>query len=119
MKFLLPVPLSNNNDGQTRHWGKSVAYKTMYARTLAQLRFKAVPPTYQQKIVITRILGKKERLWDADSVLRGSAKQLIDSLVGAGFLIDDSPKYLTEAIGRQDATRREDGPAIEIEIEAV
>lgn len=119
MKFLLPVPMSNNNEGQTRHWSKSANWKKLYASTLSKMRLKATPPDHPQNIVITRILGKGERLWDADSVLRGSAKQLIDSLVGAGFLVDDGPKYLKEAIGRQDDTRRKEGPAVEIEISPV
>ena len=64
-------------------------------------------------------MGKGERLWDADSVLRGNAKQLIDALADAGYFHNDGPKWITEAIGRQDAGQRQNGPAILIEIERV
>ncbi len=117
IEFTLPVPLSNNNDGQTRHFSASVKWKTLYRKAL--LGRRGSRPDYPQSIVITRILGKRERLWDADSVLRGSAKQLLDSLVEAGFFIDDGPKYLIEAVGRQDAGNRSEGPAVKVEIIAL
>jgi len=111
----LTVPLSNNNEGQTRHFTASLKWKRLYAKALAG--HKAAPPVYPQRITITRILGKGERLWDADSVLRGSAKQLIDALKDAGFMTDDSPRYITEVFGKQDASQRPAGPAIKIEFE--
>jgi len=113
----IPIPLTNNNDGQSRHWSKANQHKQTFAKTLAIMRMKATPPERKQRVTITRILGKGQSLWDADSVLRGNAKQLLDSLVDAGYFVDDSPKYITEVFGKQDATRREDGPAIRVEIE--
>lgn len=114
----LDVPLSNNNAGQTRHWSAAYEAKAEFELALAAwCRWKApTPPDHQQRIVVTRILGKGERLWDADSVLRGTAKQLIDALADAGFFHDDGPKWITEAVGRQDATQRQRGPAVQIEI---
>lgn len=117
MSLILNAALSNNNEGQTRHFGASVKWKRLYQRAL--LGKRRTPPDYPQRITITRILGKGERLWDADSVLRGSAKQLIDALKDAGFMVDDSPKYITEVFGKQDATQRSNGPAIRIEFERV
>lgn len=116
IEFTLPVELSNNNGGQTRHFSAAVKQKQLFATTLAKLGLKATPPPYKQSVVITRILGKRQSLWDADSVLRGNAKQLLDSLVDAGYFVDDGPKYITEVIGRQDASNRKNGPAIKIEI---
>lgn len=118
IEFTLPVELTNNNEGQSRHWSKAAASKKTFASVLMALRLKATPPDYPQKIIITRILGKRQSLWDADSVLRGNAKQLIDALVDAGYFVDDGPKYITEANGRQDATQRANGPAIKVEIYA-
>jgi len=117
MTILLPLPLSNNNTGQSRHWSAANKQKQLFATTLAKLRLKATPPTHKQRVTITRILGKGERLWDADSVLRGNAKQLLDSLVDAGYFVDDGPNYITEVLGKQDAGNRSDGPAIRVEIE--
>ena len=55
-------------------------------------------------------------LWDADSVLRGNAKELIDSLTALGWFHDDSPKWIVAVDGRQDASRREIGPMVEVEV---
>ena len=74
------------------------------------------PFKFPVRVVLTRILGPKQRLWDADSVLRGSAKQLIDGLVDAGWFVDDGPKYITEMDGRQDKSNRTEGPAVLIEV---
>jgi hypothetical protein len=118
IKLTLPVPLKNNNTGQSRHWSASHKDKETYAKALLIYR-KPKTPDYKQKVTITRVLGKGERLWDADSVLRGSAKQLIDALTDRGYFKDDGPSYLTEAFGRQDDTQRKNGPAIEVEITEV
>lgn len=117
--LFLPVPLSNNNGGQTRHWSAANKQKHIFANVFRQLRLKAVPPPYRQRVTITRILGKGERLWDADSVLRGNAKQLVDAMVDAGYFTDDGPKYVAECFGKQDDTDRKNGPAIRVEIEVV
>ena len=66
-------------------------------------------------LIITRVLGKNQRLWDSDSVLRGSAKQMIDAIVGTGLLKDDSPKHVALVIGQQDDSRRDEGPMIEVD----
>ena len=117
MKLFIPIPLSNNNTGQSRHWSAANKQKQLFGKTLMALGLKAIPPTHKQRVTITRILGKGERLWDADSVLRGNAKQLLDSLVDAGYFIDDGPNYITEVLGKQDADRRTQGPGIEVLIE--
>lgn len=65
-------------------------------------------------IIVTRVLGKGQRYWDQDSVLRGNAKQLIDSFVDAELLNDDSVKWVGRCLGDQDASRRSEGPFIEV-----
>lgn len=85
------------------------------ARKLAGFRRK--PFRQKVDIVLVRILGKRERLWDSDSILRGNAKQLLDSLVAdAGWFADDGPKYIRLVLGDQDDTRRHEGPAVEIRV---
>lgn len=115
----IPAVLSNNNNGQSRHWSVANEQKQMFVKIFSTLGFKATPPMLKQRVTITRILGKGERRWDADSVLRGNAKQLLDALVGAGYFYDDGPQWITEVFGKQDDSRRESGPAIEVEIEVV
>ena len=115
--LLLPLKLSNNNTGQSRHWSAANKQKHTFVHTLRAMRIKGTPPPVKQRVTITRILGKGESLWDADSVLRGNAKQLLDSLVDAGFFVDDGPKYISEVLDKQDDSRRSAGPAIQVEIE--
>ena len=118
IRLLLPIKLTNNNDGQSRSWFKSHKHRNTISGVLRLLLrgMTITPPDHKQNIVITRILGRGERLWDADSVLRGNAKQLIDALVEAGFFHDDGPAFIVEAIGRQISTNRVVGPAVEVEI---
>ena len=67
-------------------------------------------------VTVTRILGKGERLWDSSSILRGNYKEIEDALVAIGWFVDDSTEYIHTTDGRQDDTRRNKGPAIELEI---
>ncbi len=115
---LLPLALANNNDGQGRHWGRSNKTRQSFERQLRALGLVRDPFECQVSIVVTRQLGKGQRLWDADSVGRGNAKQLIDSLVAVGWFFDDSPRYIEDCFFTQDSTRRSDGPATRIDIYA-
>lgn len=63
-------------------------------------------------ISVTRVLSKGMRLFDPDSILRGNCKQLLDVIVDAGILVDDSHRFVGRVLGRQDAGHRESGPAI-------
>jgi hypothetical protein len=49
-------------------------------------------------------------------VLRGNYKEIEDALVACGWFVDDSMQYIAITIGKQDETRRKEGPAIELEI---
>ena len=40
----------------------------------------------------------------------------MDGLVDAGWVFEDGPNYITEVDGRQDKTKRSEGPAVLIEI---
>ncbi len=124
--------LTNNNAGQGRGWHKSAKdRKTMDTKVgqsmivtydddgvMAYAPFsESLAGTQLSDLVVltvTRVLGPKERLWDADSVLRGNSKQLLDAIVGTGLLKDDNPKYVALVIGDQDKERREIGPLIEV-----
>ena len=112
----IPFNLSNNNDGQGRAWYRTAAVKKAITDQLARQKMHREPFAFAVRLRLTRILGPKQRLWDADSVLRGSAKQLIDGLVDAGWFHDDGPEYITEVDGRQNKNDRSKGPAVLIEI---
>jgi hypothetical protein len=48
--------------------------------------------------------------------LRGNYKEIEDALVACGWFTDDSTDHIALTVGKQDATRRKEGSAIELEI---
>ena len=132
----LPMKLKNNNQGQGRHWSGSHKERAEASQAVAEARVWT-PATEESRtwqslsewtrerhlgvneklgLVVWRILGKRERLWDADSVLRGNYKQIQDALIEAGLAEDDSPKYIEWVLGRQDDSIREQGSKVLIEV---
>jgi len=111
---ILPWKLSNGNEGQDKDWRRADVTRKK-AEQLARA-FRRRPMEELSLVTVTRILGRGERQWDCDSILRGNAKQLIDALVSAGWFYDDSPQWISGCLGFQDSTRREIGPATEIGI---
>lgn len=115
----LPVSLDNGNDGRTKHFGAAAKRRYEYEHMLHLFHPKPVPVRTPARIHVTRVLGPRQRLFDADSLLRGNAKELIDAIVAAGFLPDDGPAHVLEVTASQDRTRRGEGPATEITIETI
>ena len=115
--------LKNNNNGQTRHWSSSHSERKKWMKALETAEVKTAvcdvfgfhefathvlsgePLAQRVGIEVHRVLGPRERQWDPDSVLRGTAKQLIDSLVESNYLHDDSTKHILWALGTQSAER--------------
>jgi hypothetical protein len=116
LREAINLNLTNGNDGQGRAWYKTASTRKAIEQQLRVQKLERDPFEFPVKLTLTRILGPNQRLWDADSVLRGNAKQLLDSLVAVGWFHDDSMKYITQVIGAQDATQRENGPAVFIEV---
>jgi hypothetical protein len=108
------IELTNGNDGRGSKWFRTAAVRQRIARTLFDER--RTPFDHPVKIRITRILGANQKLWDADSVGRGNAKELIDSLVELGWFHDDGPRWITHCDYRQDAKSRASGPAVMVEV---
>lgn len=111
---ILPVKMTNSNDGQGRGWYSSSNERKRIRDRLIEFRKKT--PYGRCDVVLTRILGKKERLWDSGNILRGNAKQLIDTLVELGWWEDDGPRYIRHLDGRQDPNRRSEGSCVEIKV---
>jgi hypothetical protein len=122
--------LKNGNNGQTKHWGASHKERAAWLKKVKDsyviepngsecmtLDFLDCyqPPKYQG-LLITRHLGKNQRFLDPDSVLRGNAKQAIDSLIEIGVAPDDSIKHLKFVIGLQCDKNRELGPYTSVEV---
>lgn len=113
---MLPIALTNGNDGRTKHFGESAARRKKYTRQLGKLGLNRKPFAEQVDVVVTRILGPGERLMDSSSLLRGNWKELEDSLVELGWFTDDNTKYIRMTVAKQETDSRELGPAILIEI---
>jgi len=112
----LPVNLTNNNNGQSRHFGKSASDRKELEKILRGLGLVRKPFDVPVVVYVTRVLGKGQRCWDSSSGLRGTYKQLEDSAVACGWFQDDSYKYIKETRFFQDDTQRSNGPAVVIEV---
>jgi len=111
------IELTNRNDGQGRSWRMSANDRVKFRKRLQGYRRE--PFEAPVDVVLTRVLGRGQRLWDPDSIGRGNAKQLIDTLTELGWWHDDGPKYIRHVDYRQDDTRRQDGPAVLVEVFAI
>lgn len=119
MKLLdvtLPIEIHNKNDGQGNHWAGTHRTRKRIVKDLRMLGMVRKPFNRPVSVLVTRILGKGQKLWDSSSILRGTYKQLEDSLVECGWFHDDDTKHITNTFGLQDATRRHIGPAIRIQV---
>lgn len=116
--YAFPIAMTNDNEGRTRHY--STANKR---RNLIEQEFRAYgffrhqPPLYKQRVVLTRLLGARQALWDWDSVLRGNAKEIVDALKACKFFFDDSPRWVGGVSGEQDASSRQLHAGVKILIE--
>jgi len=119
----LPIELTNGNEGRSKHWSGAAKRRRQYEAIIRLMHARnhlrdPEPVRTPVKITITRVLGRGQRLYDADSLGRGNAKEIIDALVAAGFLPDDGPKHVVSCEYRQDASQRQHGPATIVTIEA-
>lgn len=117
LRALLPIELTNGNDGRGHKWFRTAKVRQDIEIQIRQLGLVRDPFEFPVKLEITRILGKGQRLWDMDSILRGNSKELIDALCNCGWFWDDSPRWITKVTAHQDATRRDIGPAIELVVD--
>jgi hypothetical protein len=129
-KIVIDKEIKNANNGQTKHWGTSHRERQQWMNALRQSYIvesngaempttdylECASPCYKQGLLITRHLGKNQRFFDPDSVLRGNAKQLVDGLIEMGVAKDDSVKYLLFVIGLQSDADREIGPYTTVEV---
>jgi len=115
-RCILPLELTNSNDGRGFGWHRSAARRKHYERKLDACGFMRSPFPVPVDVSVTRILGKGQKLWDASSGLRGNWKEIEDSLVALGWFHGDGPAFIRNCDFRQDSFRRYEGPSIEITI---
>lgn len=114
-KITLPIELKNRNDGRGFSHHRTAKDRESIEWQLRAQGFTREPLYCQVDLVVTRVLGKRQSKWDGDSVLRGNAKELIDSLVALGWFHTDGQKWIRHVDGRQDDSRRSDGPCVIVE----
>jgi hypothetical protein len=123
--------LKNGNTGRTKHFSAAHREKQQWLAAIPQGRVETaqgiemtlrhfyhevlLEDAVRQPVglVIERVLGPRQRLWDHDSTLRG-AKELVDSLVTYGILEDDNAKHVSWCLGVQDSNDKENGPYVRV-----
>lgn len=116
LSVTIPLKMSNSNTGRGHAWYAKAAEREDIEKMLRSLQLARSPFGCRVELHLTRILGKGERLWDADSGLRGNAKELIDSMVAVGWFYGDSPKWIKEVRFFQDDSQRKNGSTILVEV---
>ena len=112
----LPIELTNSNDGRGYSYHRTDKRRHTIEGTLRILGYQRAPFAFPVRLVITRILGKRQKLWDEDSILRGSAKELLDSLVAVGWLHDDGHPWVTMSLGRQEIPAKRGAPMTRVDV---
>ena len=98
----LPIELHNRNTGRgSAHWKSTNERKDIEA-TLRLLGHVRTPFAFPVGLTIVRLLAGRQRFIDTDSVGRGNAKELIDSLVACGWFVDDKPEHIRAVHYMQD-----------------
>ncbi len=119
LEQLLPIKLTNSNDGQGKSWYRTANNRKKFERLLRYKKLVRKPFRFPVRLVVTRILGPREQKWDYSSIGRGSYKQLEDSLVACGWFTDDGPKYIKHVDFEQDDSQRKNGPQVLIQVYSV
>jgi hypothetical protein len=114
----LPIELTNGNDGRGSRWYKTATTRKKIEQLLRAAGLQRTPFEFAVDVHLTRVLGKGQRLFDADSLLRGNSKELIDALVAVGWFYDDGPKYIKKVTADQDANQRDNGPCVIVRVTA-
>lgn len=87
--------------------------RNRWKRKLAS--YEALPKaTSYRRIYFTRYWGKGKRAYDYGNLV-GGFKPLLDEIVRAGYLIDDSPKHCSEYYSQYKSTTGVDYVVITIE----
>jgi len=93
---LLPITLTNGNDGRGSKWFSSAKVRKEVEALLRAFGATREPFSAPVVVHVTRLIEKGCRKWDSSSGLRGNWKEIEDALVVLGWFHDDSAKYITE-----------------------
>lgn len=114
----LPIDLIGANKLLRMHWRERKAHQVDVLNHLvvAGVRWRERKPE-RRAVTITRILGPRQRRFDADNA-HASCKQVLDSLRAQGVIFDDSPAWIDLSVA-EDCDNRSSGPAVRIRVEPV
>jgi len=112
----LKIKLTNGNNGQGKRWQKADRDRNELELELRCFHGTRKPFEFPVRLLVTRVLGPGESMWDYSSISRGNWKQIEDSLVACGWFVDDGPKFITGIVFEQDSRNRKSGPGVRIEI---
>ena len=105
---IIELPLTNNNSGQGRAWYQSHKERLAFEQAFAMREGgKSLPYLQPVSLHVVRCYTGRGRAWDADNLLRGNSKQLIDAMVSAGWFLDDNTKHIEQVVGSQEKVDRE------------
>lgn len=112
----MPIELTNGNDGRGSKWFSSAKVRDRLELRLRSLGHVRTPFPFPVVVHVTRILGRRQQLWDASSCGRGNFKELEDSLVVLGWFHDDGPKFIKEVRFFQLIPPERKDPSVVIQI---
>jgi hypothetical protein len=101
IEVTLPICLTNNNAGQGRSWHKSANDRKKFEQVLRANNLVRSPFCLPVAVEVIRNIGPRQRWWDADSILRGSVKGLLDAMTACGWFVDDKPEHIVQVVGSQ------------------
>lgn len=114
-KIVLPIELTNGNDGRGSRWFRSAAVRDKIEALLRSLGLVSTPFDFPVFVHVTRLIPKGGREWDWSSVGRGNWKEIEDAMVACGWFHDDGPKWMKP--GQFFQRKSVDGKAaLEVEI---
>lgn len=115
LDMTLDIELTNNNTGKSYRWRRK-RDRDGFEQLLKAWNLVRTPFDVPVRVVVTRILGPRQSMWDYSSGLRGNYKELEDALVACGWWHDDGPRWIRDVAFRQDASQRVNGPKVRIQV---
>lgn len=82
------------------HWSKRSRYGRRWRDTTALIARASRIPGAQHATVALEMHPRDRRRRDADNLVSGVLKHVLDGLVDAGVIPDDTPAYVTAAMPR-------------------
>lgn len=116
LAVVLPIELTNGNEGRSKHWGKAAKLRDEYELWLRCEGYARKPFPFPVCVHVTRVMGPGEARWDYSSVGRGNWKEIEDALVALGWFVDDSARYIRDVRFFQHDSDRHLGPKIWVEV---